>query len=54
MWVVNDEWEEFGSAGEEGTWRWKVVKRVAGYDTIGKDGLKMVTRLAIMERKYAD
>lgn len=52
MWVVNDEWEEFGSAGEERAWGWKVVKRVAGYDTIGKDGLKMVARLAIMERKY--
>nr|KIR87996.1 alpha-1,6-mannosyltransferase [Cryptococcus tetragattii IND107] len=52
MWVVNDEWEEFESAGEEGAWGWKVVKLVAGYGTIGKDGLKMVTRLAIMERKY--
>lgn len=36
MWVVNDEWEEFGCAEEEGAWGWKVVKRVAGFDTIGK------------------
>ncbi|OWZ79285.1 alpha-1,6-mannosyltransferase [Cryptococcus neoformans Bt85] len=53
MWVVNDEWEEFESCGEEGTWGWKVVKRVTGYGGIDKDGVKMVTRLAIMERKYS-